>query len=152
MIKSNDMCVIIDANVLGKFLSEPEDEDCDPIYQWLRKGGKIVYSSGGQFGHEIGASARGKLSELASKGNAIFIGAQEFQDIEASVKTDGLCRSDDFHILALAKFTRARVLYTKDQKLIHDFKNKDLIDKPRGRIYTSKSNKDLLNRSVCRMQ
>ena len=143
------MCVIIDANVLGKFLSEPEDEDCDPIYQWLRKGGKIVYSSGGQFGHEIGASARGKLSELASKGNAIFIGAQEFQDIEASVKADGLCRSDDFHTLALAKFTRAR-LYTKDRKLIHD--NKDLIDKPRGRIYTSKSNKDLLNRSVCRVQ
>ena len=146
------MCVIIDANVLGKFLSEPEDEDCNPIYQWLWKGGRIVYSSGGQFKHEIGASARSKLSELASKGNAVFINAQEFQDIEADVKIGGLCRSNDFHILALARFTRTRVLYTKDRKLIHDFKNKDIIDKPRGRVYTAKSNKNLLNRSMCRMK
>lgn len=146
------MCVIIDANVLGKFLSEPENEDCNPIYRWLWSGGRIVYSSGSQFRHEIGASARSKLRELASKGNAVLISAQEFQDIEDDVRTGGLCRSDDFHILALARFTRARVLYTKDQKLIHDFKNKDLIDKPRGRIYTNKSNKNLLNRSMCRMQ
>ena len=58
MIKGDGMCMIIDANVMGKFLREPESEDCDPIYRWLRNGGRIIYSSGGQFQYEISASAK----------------------------------------------------------------------------------------------
>lgn len=146
------MCIIIDANVLGKFLSEPGNEDCDPIYRWLKNGGRIVYSSGSQFGNEIGASAKSKLSELAGKGSAVLIDAREFQEIEANVRKDGFCKSKDFHILALARFTRTRVLYTKDKNLIQDFKNKKFIDNPRGRIYSTKSNTDLLNRSICQMR
>ena len=69
-----------------------------------------------------------KLSKLASKGNAIFVGAEKFHEIEYDIKMGKLCKSDDFHILALAKFTGARVLYTKDRKLITDFKNNILID------------------------
>ena len=63
-----------------------------------------------------------------------------------------LYKSDDFHILALAKFTGACVLYTKDRKLITDSKNRILIDNPRRCIYASKSNSALLNQSICRMQ
>ena len=152
MIKDDGMCMIIDANVMGKFLREPENEDCDPIYRWLKNGGKILYSSGGQFKYEISASARIKLSKLAAKGNAILVGAEKFQKIESNITTSNLCKSDDFHILALASFTGARVLYTKDRKLIRDFKNKILIDNPRGRIYSGKSSASLLNQSICRIQ
>ena len=109
------MCIIIDANVLGEFLSEVVNEDCKPIYQWLEKGGKIIYSSGGRFSDEIGADARRKLNELARKGNAILIGARIFQNAEAAVKRDGSCKSDDFHVLALAKISGARALYTRDR-------------------------------------
>ena len=152
MIEGDDVCMIIDANVMGKFLREPENEDCDPIYRWLRSGGKIMYSWGGQFKYEIGVSAKSKLSELAAKGNAILVDAEKFHDIERDIMIRNLCKSDDFHILALANFTGARVLYTKDRNLIKDFKNKILIDNPRGRIYSSKSNAGLLNQSVCRIR
>ena len=152
MIKGDGMCMIIDANVMGKFLRDSKNEDCDPIYRWLRNGGKILYSSGGRFKHEIGEFAKIKLSELSGKGNAILVGAEKFYKIEHDIKIGKLCKSDDFHILALAKFTGARVLYTKDRKLIKDFKNKILIDNPRGRIYSSKSNAGLLNQSICRIQ
>lgn len=152
MIKDDGMCMIVDANVMGKFLREPENEDCDPIYRWLGNGGKILYSSGGQFKYEISASAKVKLSKLAAKGNAILVGAEKFHKIERDITTSNLCKSDDFHILALASFTGARVLYTKDRDLIKDFKNKSLIDNPRGRIYSSKSNAGLLNQSICGTQ
>ena len=59
-------------------------------------------------------------------------------------------KSNDPHILALARASGARLVYTGDGKLIADFKNKRLIDGPRGKIYTGASNVRLLNRSVCR--
>jgi hypothetical protein len=51
---------------------------------------------------------------------------------------DGLCESNDQHVIALARVDRqrARVLVTNDQALQNDFKNKSLIDKPRGIIYS----------------
>ena len=47
------MYIIIDANVLGNFLGEPENEHCRPIYRWLKNGSKIIYSSGDQVDHEV---------------------------------------------------------------------------------------------------
>lgn len=142
--------MIIDANVLGNFLSEPESEDCEPIYRWLGIGGKIIYSPGGRFAREVGRYAKTKLIELARKGSAIQVDAEKFMRIEAAVKKAASCKSDDFHVLALAKFSGARVLYTRDQNLIEDFKNKAVIDNPRGKIYSGKANKSLLSPSTCR--
>ena len=142
--------MIIDANVLGTFLGDPEDEDCMPIYRWMKNGGKIIYSSGGKFDNETSSSAKGKLFELTGKGSAIFVRAERFASIEANVEARGYCKSNDFHILALAKFTGTRVLYTRDKNLIQDFKNKDVVAGPRGRIYSGKANASLLNRATCR--
>jgi len=61
-----------------------------------------------------------------------------------------ICRSDDIHILALARAGGARLLYTEDKDLKKDFKNKAIIDDPRGKIYSGAKNKRLLKRGVCK--
>ena len=70
----------------------------------------------------------------------------------------GAHSSDDPHVIALAQVSGARLLYTNDRKLQEDFKNKALIDKPPGKVYSTlrtqkftKSHERLLaNRALCR--
>lgn len=45
------------------------------------------------------------------------------------------CKSDDPHILALARSTNARLLYTEDLALIEDFKNVAIVA-PKGKVIT----------------
>ena len=47
------------------------------------------------------------------------------------------CASNDYHILALARVTGARLLYTQDRKLIADFK--DIV---KGKVYPSGNSKN----------
>ena len=61
----------------------------------------------------------------------------------------GEITSDDPHVLALARVSGARLLYTKDNALIRDFKDKKFIDQPRGKVYTRKTNEDLLKTARC---
>jgi hypothetical protein len=42
------------------------------------------------------------------------------------------------------------VLYTHDRDLMHDFKDKAIIDRPRGAIYSGAANSALLTASLCR--
>lgn len=43
--------------------------------------------------------------------------------------------SDDPHVIALARATRGRILYTADADLMSDFTNKKLISRPGGRVF-----------------
>ena len=49
--------------------------------------------------------------------------------------------SDDPHLLALAQVSGARLLYSNDSDLQDDFKNRRLIDNPRGRVYSTRVNR-----------
>ena len=51
------------------------------------------------------------------------------------------CRSNDTHVIALAQISGARLLYSNDKDLHVDFKNKRLIDEPRGKIYSTNEDK-----------
>ncbi len=144
------MCMIIDANRLGVFLSDQTAEDARPIHGWLNKGwGNLVYSTGGAFADEVGGRSREKLARYVQAGRATVIPAEQFEEAERQLQNNEAVRSDDPHVLALAIHSRARVLYTGDQRLIRDFKNKQLIDNPRGKIYSGARNAKLLTRSTC---
>lgn len=138
------MCLIVDANRLGDFLVEPPKDDVQPIRRWLASGGKIVYATGGKFADEIGARARARLAELDRSGRAIYVPDADFEPMVEQL--EGRVRSDDPHVLALARSSGARVLYAHDQALIDDFTDKDIISRPRGRVYVGASNSDLLER------
>ena len=46
-----------------------------------------------------------------------------------------LCRSDDPHVLALARVSGARLLFANDGRLIQDFQNNDILRRPPGKVY-----------------
>ena len=146
------MCIIVDANKLGEFLANPPNDDAVPIREWLERhsgAGVLVYSTGGKFDGEIGRKARTKLADYARAGKARLVPTHRFSDDVDTLRTSGRLRSDDPHVLALARASGARLLYTGDRNLMADFKDKDLIRRPRGQVYSSAANADLLTPSVC---
>ena len=54
----------------------------------------------------------------------------------------GRCKSDDEHVIALAQVGGARLLFSNDGNLQQDFRDKRLIDNPRGHVYSTRVNKD----------
>ena len=144
------MCIIVDANKLGKFLADPPDDDSRPIHKWLdRRAGSIVYSTDGSFAQEIQGRTRTRLENYVRDGRAKLIPASRFADDERDLKARADLRSDDPHVLALARAAGARLLYTADRNLISDFKDRRFIDGPRGKVYSGAHNAGLLTRSVC---
>lgn len=59
-----------------------------------------------------------------------------------AIRKQGNYKSNDPHIIALAQVSGARLLYTGDEKLQKDFTNKSLIDKPRGKLYSTLQGKE----------
>ena len=144
------MCIIVDTNRLGAFLAEPADEDSRPIRRWLDRGaGSIVYSTGGKFAQEIQGRAKAKLADYVRAGRAKLIPESRFAADERILKARPELRSNDPHVLALAKAAGVRLLYTADRNLISDFKDKRFIDQPRGKVYSGAHNAGLLTGSVC---
>ena len=146
------MCIIVDANKLGGFLAELPQEEAAPIRRWLDRrtgAGILVYSTGGKFADELGYNAKRKLADYSRAGKARFVPENRFAKDEAELKASGELRSDDPHVLALARASGARLLYTGDNKLIADFGNRRIIQKPRGKVYSGAANADLLTNRVC---
>ena len=142
------MCIIVDANRMGAFLADPPEEDAAPVRRWIDTGrGSVVYSTGGKFAEEIQGRARQRLLRYSQAGRAKFVSEDRFVDDQNSL--EGQIRSDDPHVLALARAAGVRLLYTGDADLIADFKDKAFLDKPRGKIYSGAANANLLTRSTC---
>ena len=145
------MCIIVDANKMGTFLADPASEDAAPIRHWLERGsGTLVYSTDGRFAREMSEKGKEKLLGYVRAGRARHVPAADFHDDEQRLNKNKTLRSDDPHVLALARFSGARVLFTADGDLKDDFKNKHLIDNPRGKIYSGQGNVSLLTPSICR--
>ena len=144
------MCIIIDRNKHGQFLREQPTEDMQPVFDWISKrGGKLVYSTGGIFTKEFFGKARTRMEDYRQAGKAKLIPYQEVEEKLNNLDRD-LLKSDDPHIIALALASGVRVLYTEDADLIEDFTNYRIMGAGnRGKIYSSARNKDLLNRDTC---
>ena len=133
----------------GALLSDPTAAGAAPIRRWLHQGGRIVYSTGGAFGREVGRRMRDRLLDYARAGRAEYVPAGQFADDERILRDRPDLRSDDAHVLALARKTGVRLLYTGDRDLIEDFKDKQFIDRPRGRVYTRAASARLLAAAAC---
>lgn len=82
---------------------------------------------------------------MATAGNVLHIyGTNVVATETTKLKQSGLCKSDDAHILALARISRARILYSYDRALHRDFKNRALIH-PKGQIYQTAAHVSLLD-------
>lgn len=80
-------------------------------------------------------SVRRQLVALERAGRLRSADIGKLRQEERRLRATTACASNDPHVLALAIVSGARTLATDDKHLIADFKNKAIIDQPRGSIY-----------------
>ena len=152
------MCAIVDANVAHQVFGTNRPNAGVEFFAWLSSGnGSLVL--GGKLRHELNKiySFTVWQKEATAAGRVILRDDGEVDAVAEELKKEGVCKSDDEHVVALAKLSGARLLYSNDDKLQKDFKNKELIDNPRGSVYSTLVNhsftsthQNLLRKNICK--
>jgi len=137
------MCMILDNNTWGDFLKQ--NSDMQPIHNWLeQKNGKLIYSNHQGF-QELSKKYQRRLKEYRRAGKAHLVSLEKVEKaIKEIKKNHNIERSNDPHILGLAKASNVTVLCTKDRTLHKYFKNTI-----GGNIYQNKNHKRLLTPDFC---
>lgn len=130
------MCGIVDANVAGEVFGGRPTPAGRAFFDWLNSGrGRLVV--GGELLRELEGSrdftAWAKVATLA--GRMTTLGREEVEARTRQIEHGAEHASNDPHVLAVAQVGGARLLFTNDERLEQDFKNRSLIDGPRGRVY-----------------
>ena len=87
----------------------------------------------------------------------MLLNDEAVDDRASQLERENACRSDDEHVVAVAQLGGARLLYSNDADLQADFGDKALVDRPRGKVYSTRIHDDLTpahrrllaNRSLC---
>ena len=140
------MCIILDANMFGKFQKEA-DEDMKPVRDWVyKRNGKIAYSNTETFQREWKVGGGYKLRrELERRSKLKLVPYQAV--LEKQNKLKGQIQSKDPHIIALAIVANVKVLVSRDKALQQDFKNRQLVIG--GKVYQEKKHAHLLTKVRC---
>ena len=139
------MCLIVDANRFGDFLDE-DAPDSQPIWDWLKRRGGCLVLGGSKYQTEIEKSPHtvARFAELKRSGRVASVPSSAVDARHVELEASGALRSDDPHVIALAAVSGARTLYSFDDALIDDFRDKKLIDEPRGKVYKRAEHRHLL--------
>ena len=132
------MCAIIDTNVRDEVFGNNPSEAGTYLLNWLEKGnGKLAI--GGRLRRELSQSERFQviLDLLLLAGRTINAVDHDVDAEAQSLLRVGICKSDDEHVLALARVSGARLLFTNDRDLQQDFKNRQIVDGVPRRVYTT---------------
>ncbi len=132
------MCAIVDANVTNEVFGDNRTQAGKQFFDWLSSPrGQLVI--GGRLRIELGRDRRFiRWLEVAIRtGRAHSVSDQQVNDRENELKRRKICTSNDVHVLALALVSGARLLYTNDAALIADFRNREIVANPRGKVYTT---------------
>ena len=137
------MCIILDTNMFSSYL---ESDEMKPLRNWIQnRGGKIVFSDIGKLGRELQKhrkmAQRLKLHRRAGK--VKVVGKIEVARARTELKYLDL-KSNDIHILALAKAGNVKLLCSKDRHLHSDFKR--VIH---GKVYQGREHSHLLTNNGC---
>ncbi len=120
---------------------------------------KLLLVIGGKLKRELIRNSNFKIwyGAALSVGRIRNVSDNEVEKETENLKKSAVCHSNDQHVLALAKVSKARLLYTSDQNLMDDFRNVNLIPHPKGKIYKTPSSgaftehhRKLLDRNNCR--
>lgn len=141
------MCAIVDANVGASLLRAPDAARNALMHKWIRGGGRIAI--GGKLRAELAqiGEVRRWLVTLSTAGRVVDVADDRVDAEEEALRPS--CESDDSHVIALARVSGARVVFTDDAALRRDVKNARLLAKPRGKIYSDASHAHLLTRKTC---
>ena len=137
------MCAILDNDVAHQVFGRDRPPAGLAFRKWIDSGkGQLIV--GGQLRRELAENQAFRLwlQQALLKGRARSVSDAEVERRATYLKQAGLCRSNDSHIVALAQLSNARLLYSNDDDLRRDFGNKQLIDQPRGKVYSTKQSND----------
>lgn len=143
------MCIIIDADVAH--LLAPPSGDARPVVDWIERGsGRLVI--GGKNTEELkqNRDTTRWLLAIQRAGRVRLVRRAALVAEEANVQALGLCSSNDLHVIALARVSGARIVFTNDRALHADFRNAALISQPRGNVYQVAAHSRLLRPDMCR--
>ena len=142
------MCAIIDNNVRDELVKQHPS----PVGKHFRD---VVSGSNRRLNLVVGGKLLGELSGSQRVKRWIIDGIRSgyvvrIDDNKVDKATKAIasgCRSDDPHVIALAKVSGARLLFTRDHDLMADFGDKKLLGgRILGRIYTDASGRTTLGR------
>ena len=138
------MCAIVDANVAHEVFGSNPSPAGDGFFKWIMRGrGRLV--AGGEALEELERSSgdfRQWASQAVQAGTMTIVNESELETRTSQVEANREHISDDLHVLALAQVSGARLLYSNDAALQGDFRNRRLIDNPRGTVYSTRVSKN----------
>ena len=135
--------MILDTNMWSNFLNKTSD--MQPVYQWLEnKNGKLIYSDHKSFQKELTKNQKTVLKSYYQSGKARLVPTKQVEQTITSLRKNNKFKSNDMHILGLAKAGKTKVLCTKDKDLQDDFKN--IL---KGKVYKKANHQHLLTQDTC---
>lgn len=147
---SNNLCLIVDTSVSGIFFGPTSK---NPYIDALKcvLSGRTKFVTGGKNLDELSKNAkiRTQIVRWGGLGLAITVEKRAIITEIQRVIASRLCKSNDEHIIALAKISKARTLCTNDRLLQDDFKNIRLL-RPKGRIFKDGTHAHIFDRIKCR--
>jgi hypothetical protein len=142
------VCVLIDANAAQHLHNNSEHGKL--VKEWIEaRPGRLA--SGGRNLTElmkVGSMQRW-LASLARAGRLNRIPDAAVDAEEQRLTRLGACQSDDPHMIALARKSGGRILFSHDHALHQDFGDRSLIDGPRGCVYQRADHRHLLDERNC---
>lgn len=142
------MCLIVDSDVRDLFFTQTPTQAALVARRWIEDdGGKLVH--GGKLTEELIKSPRAKTElRLWSQSGRAYVYKRSIieKDVDHLRETK-MCKSNDVHVIALARVSGARVLFSNDKTLHEDFKNRELINQPRGSVFQDTDHAKLLAHS-----
>jgi len=155
------MCAILDANAAGLVFSsrttEAENKSASKrFFDWIDSGPGSLVAGGELLGELDKVSNFQKWRKRAMSAGRIAILDENAVNQKAS-QVSPHCKSDDPHVVAVALISNARFLYSNDGDLQKDFRDPNLVNNPRGSVYSTRhgnnftqSHRRLLMKNMCK--
>ncbi len=145
------MCIIIDNCERHKFLNPGRHPEAGPVIDWIDNRNGAFAVGGSKYLAEWCPTPRllFLMKEYFTSGRARVFPKDAVDSEQRSLDSKGACKSNDSHIIALARVSGARVLWSSDQRsgLHEDFRDPSLVNQPRGSVYQSADHRHLLSHS-----
>lgn len=155
------MCGILDASAVHEVIGPKKTDAGIKFVEWIEAGrGRLVV--GGKLLEELDlTSAREWARQGLIAGTIRGVHRSHVDERTDQLQNEGSCKSNDPHVIALAQVSGARLLYSNDDNLQQDFKDKKLLNDPQGKVYPARgdgefrdgsfedSHKRLLRTNLC---
>lgn len=146
------MClVIVDAHFINEVISTNCCQGLLPIRRAMMEKRIILVYGGTKLKREY-APIISRIASLDRAGIAKLVPDRKVDDETTVLVGDSRLSSDDPHIIALARVSGARLLCSQDQNLHCDFKNLDLVPRPKGNIYQNTNHKSLIRKPCAALE